>query len=223
MKYLLAAACLALASCASQRQHAPTRPPAEAVSAVPDEGPAYMPGQLTQQPETPSITASKTRKGDETKMAPIPSKNGFLGLFGRKQTKEVVQNSPYLPSKKCKGCTFNLVAGDQTNSVVGKKATGAVGTGAVASVIEKKAGPAQVASDSSTQNALLGAGNLAAVRGDGNTLPQTTTTQEAADWRAMLAKPAGEVAATALVLLLVAGAAWGIIAYKRRKALSANG
>jgi hypothetical protein len=42
----------------------------------------------------------------------------------------------------------------------------------VATVIEKKAGPAIVASDSSTSNYVAGGGNLAAVNGDGNQLGQ---------------------------------------------------
>jgi hypothetical protein len=118
--------------------------------------------------------------------------------------------------KKCKGCT--IVYGDAT--VAGKKAQVAAGAGAVASVVEKKAGPAQVASDSSTQNALLGAGNLAAVHGDGNTLPQTTTTQQAADWRATLAKPIGYALATLGTVLIGGGAIYLIVAYRRKNLLN---
>ena len=70
-----------------------------------------------------------------------------------------------------------------------------------------------MASDSSTRNALLGAGNLAAVHGDGNTLPQATTTQEASDWKATIAKPTGEVANVVTGLLLVGGCLYLINAY----------
>jgi hypothetical protein len=121
---------------------------------------------------------------------------------------------------KCKGCTF--IIGDNT-TLAGKKAQVAAGDGATASVVEKKAGPAQVASDSSTLNTLTGGGNLAAVQGDGNTLPQTTTTQQAADWRATLAKPAGAVLAGALTVALVGGCIFLIAAYRRRKQLLNNG
>ena len=123
-------------------------------------------------------------------------------------------NSP----KKCKGCTF--IIGDNT-TLAGKKAQVAAGDGATASVVEKKAGPAVVASDSSTLNALTGGGNLAAVQGDGNTLPQTTTTQQAADWRATLAKPAGAVGAGIVAVIVVGGVIFLIAAYRRRKQLQA--
>ncbi|MFD1874279.1 LPXTG cell wall anchor domain-containing protein [Hymenobacter bucti] len=126
--------------------------------------------------------------------------------------------APNIP-RKCKGCTFNVVAGNQTNQQTGKKSTAALGGGATATVIEKKAGPTIVASDSSTQNALLRGGNLAAVRGNGNTLPQTATTQHASDWKAELAKPAGQVAATAVGLALLAGAGYLFFLWRKKKAV----
>lgn len=82
------------------------------------------------------------------------------------------QTGPATMPRKCKGCVFNTVAGDQTNSTAGKKATVAAGDNAVASHIEKKAGPAVVGSDSATLNN-VGTGNLAATNGDGNTTTQT--------------------------------------------------
>lgn len=76
------------------------------------------------------------------------------------------------PARIGKKSTVNVYLGPATVTTAGKKAQVAAGAGATASVIGKKAGPAQVASDSSTQNALLGGGNLAAVQGDGNRLEQ---------------------------------------------------
>jgi hypothetical protein len=104
--------------------------------------------------------------------------------------------------RKCKGCTF--IVGDNT-TLAGKKAQVAAGDGATASIVEKKAGPAVVASDSSTLNALTGGGNLAAVQGDGNTTGQTKqdTTTEAPGVSATIAKyltgPLGYVLAAAAV------------------------
>jgi len=209
-KYLIIIAGLALASCATQRQLTPARPPAEATSGAADEGPAYTPDVLT---------------GHTTKPAPQPPRR-LLGLL---LPPKKVAGSPQkvvsdkladgkLP-RKCKGCT--IVYGDAV--IAEKKAQVAAGPGATASVIGKKAGPTQVASDSSTQNALLGAGNLAAVQGDGNTLPQTTTTQQAADWRATLAKPVGYALAALGTVAIVGGCIFLIAAYKRRNLLHNNG
>jgi hypothetical protein len=143
-------------------------------------------------------------------------------LLGRKPEPYTLGVAPKCIGKKSTVNIYNAPA-TVTTTTLGKKSTGAVGAGAVATVIEKKAGPAQVASDSSTQNALLGGGNLANVPGDGNTLPQTATTQEAADWRATLAKPAGYVLAGLVTVLIVGGVIFLILAYKRRNLLDNNG
>ena len=110
--------------------------------------------------------------------------------------------------------------GDAT--IASKKAQVAAGAGAVASVIEKKAGPAIVASDSSTQNVVLGGGNIQATNGNNNTPNLTAPVQEAADWRATLAKPFGAVGAGVLTIVLVGGCIYLIVAYKRRKVLTSN-
>jgi hypothetical protein len=69
--------------------------------------------------------------------APAPvaePKRGLLGkIFGRTPSTSPAKSiaEPYKVPRKCKGCTFNVVAGDQTNA--GKKATvqaeGAVNVG----------------------------------------------------------------------------------------------
>jgi len=245
-KYLLAAACLALASCSATK---PLPQYSEAEKEAQRQAIGYW------QPDTAATTPklspvaqakldAKHRRGqmpaplagdggprplDEAlAMPPAQPQPGRsvafwqkLNPFRSKPTAKPVMLSTVEASlpRKCKGCTFNVVAGNQT--VAGKKAQVAAGDGATASVIEKKAGPAQVASDSSTLNALTGGGNLAAVQGDGNTLPQTTTTQQAADWRATLAKPVGYAVASVGTVLVVGGCIFLIAAYRRRKKLLA--
>jgi hypothetical protein len=137
---------------------------------------------------------------------------------GQKAVEVSLPRSEASLPRKCKGCTF--IVGDNT-TLAGKKAQVAAGAGATASVIEKKTGPAQVASDSSALNAVGGSGNLATAHGDGNTLPQTTTTQQAADWRATLAKPVGYALASVGTVLIVGGVIFLIAAYRRRKKLLA--
>jgi len=61
------------------------------------------------------------------------------------------------------------------------------------------------------------------VQGDGNTLPQTTITQQAADWLATLVKPVGYVVAAVGTVLIVSGCIFLIAAYKRRNLLHNNG
>jgi hypothetical protein len=119
--------------------------------------------------------------------------------------------------RKCKGCTFNLVTGNQT--VAGKKAQVAAGDGAVASVVQKKAGPAVVASDSSTQNAILGGGNLAAVHGDGNQLEQTKADVEPPSVGATIAKAITTPVGYAVALVVVAGVVYGIVLWRKKKAV----
>jgi hypothetical protein len=198
--YLLVAAGLALASCATHKPLA--QPPA----------PISQPtsGGRSEQPLDGTILARKPTLLDELL--------GRTPKLGSAQAIPVdIGNGPV--PRKCKGCTFNLVTGNQT--VAGKKAQVAAGDGATATVIEKKAGPAVVASDSSTLNAVLGGGNLAAVHGDGNTLPQTATTQEAPGVLATLAKPSGYVLAGLGTVLMVGGVIYLIVAYKRRQKLAA--
>jgi hypothetical protein len=219
MKYLLPLACLALASCAAQKALPQYT---EAEKAAQRGGISYWQPDSTScadtLPHTPRwAVAVPPVKVDSVIVEWQPTfLEKLLGL----------QPKPYhvavVPARIGKKSTINVYH-NSTVTNAEKKAQVAVGAGATASVIEKKAGPAQVASDSSTQNALLGGGNLAAVRGNGNTLPQTATTQEAADWRATLAKPAGYVLAGLGTVLIVGGAIYLIVAYRRRNLLGNNG
>lgn len=221
-KYLLLGLGLALASCAAQKALPQL---SEEQKRANERGIAYW------QPDSASLadTAPHTPKW-AVAVPPVkvdsivvePHRTLLDKLLGRKPERYVSDSHVGNIGKKS---TVNIYHGPATvtTTTLGKKSTGAVGAGAVASVIEKKAGPAQVASDSSTQNALLGGGNLANVPGDGSTLPQTATTQEAADWRATLTKPAGYLLAGLGTVLIVGGAIFLIVAYKRRNLLGNNG
>jgi hypothetical protein len=125
-----------------------------------------------------------------------------------------------MPTRIGKKATLNVYYGTTTITNAGKKSTVAAGAGAVATVIEKKAGPAVVASDSSTLNAVAGGGNLAAVQGDGNTTSQTKqdTTKEAPGPLAVIA----DNATAWLPWVLGGGAVVGIVIFLiRRKATNA--
>jgi hypothetical protein len=115
-----------------------------------------------------------------------------------------------------KKSTINNYYAPATVTTAGKKATVAVGAGAVASVIEKKAGPAQVATDSSLLNAVSGGGNLQAVHGNDNRLEATKqdTTEEApgigATVAAKLFGPLGIVVAAGVVVI-------GVVLWRKKK------
>jgi len=235
-KYLLAAACLALASCAAQKALTPQAekaPPSISAAAQRKLDARHHRGQAP----APLVTDGGLRPLDSTVAIPYATPQPGrstpfwqkLNPFRSKQpaaqplTQQVT--TPNIP-RKCKGCTFNVVAGNQT--VAGKKAQVAAGDGATASVIEKKAGPAQVASDSSTQNALLGGGNLAAVHGDGNQLEQKAELPPETGFPNTLDKIFGG----AVAALLTGGAIWFgfpvlwpwlVGLFKRRKSSTDNG
>ncbi len=200
-RYLLAVAMLSLAACSTSR-HA-------------GEGIGYTPNHLTRQLPVPAPDSEPTPPHAEPRAKP----SFFHQLFPGKQPAPAAQASDWVTPasghasqvpKKCKGCTFNLVAGNQTNA--GKKAQVAAGAGAVASVTGKKSGPAVIASDSSTLNAVAGGGNLAAVQGDGNTttLTKQDTTKEAPGLLATIANNATAWLPWVLGGLAVAGIGYGI-------------
>jgi hypothetical protein len=118
--------------------------------------------------------------------------------------------------------TINHVAGNQSNAAttVGKKATAATGEGAVASVTGKKSGPAVIASDSSTLNAIEGGGNLAAVNGDGNALEQTKqdVTTEAPGIGATIAQKLAGPPGIVLGIALAGGLIYLVIIWRKKKA-----
>jgi len=76
--------------------------------------------------------------------------------------------------RKCKGCTFNLVAGNQTNAVVGKKATAAVGDGASATAVAKASAPVATSAGDATDNTKVGQRGGAAATAPNATATATT-------------------------------------------------
>jgi hypothetical protein len=119
---------------------------------------------------------------------------------------------------KCKGCTFNLVAGNQTNQHVDKKGQllgdGNTQTG-------KKSGDIIKADSGAIVNKVGGPGNAQTTKGNNNTPTLTAPVQQASDWKAVLAKPAGEVAATAVGLGLLAGLGYLFFLWRKKKAAEA--
>ncbi|MVN78910.1 hypothetical protein GO988_21485 [Hymenobacter sp. HMF4947] len=211
-RYLLAAAVLlSTAACTSSRELIQKR--------------AYhdpKPVELTKQHAEP---AALLPAGDTSKLAHLPwehkpSTSLFHRLFSSKQpvpTSQAAGNWP-VPGK-CKGCVFNVVAGNQTNSAVGKKGSGAVGEGAAVTTTTtgKNSGPAVINSDSSTQNAIGQGGNISATNGNNNATEQTKqdTTKEAPGPLAVIADNA-----TAWLPWVAGGAAVAFLVFFliRRKA-----
>jgi hypothetical protein len=149
--YILAlASCLAIASC--------TRPPATHPPQSEPIGADALPAQL-----------------DSIVIARAPS--ALDKLLGRTpkpwKVAPIVAHQPVSLGTKS---TVNMYYGAVTNA--GKKAQVAAGEGAVASVVGKKAGPAVVASDSSTltytDNTKAGQRGGAAATGQGSTATATT-------------------------------------------------
>lgn len=146
--YLLAAACLALASCA----HPKTPPP----------------------PKAEPIGLDSTPKLDSVVVARPAS---FLDkVLGRNPKPWHVQPiTAHQPINIGRKSSVAMYYGTANVTNAGKKAQVAAGKGATLSNIGKKAGPSVVASDSVQLNAIAGGGNLAAVNGNGNDLEQIHT------------------------------------------------
>jgi hypothetical protein len=145
-------------------------------------------------------------------------KKGFLArLFlpgvPKKPVSAGVANATQVP-RKCKGCTFNVVAGNQTNAA--KKAQ-ALGDGASNTQTGKKSGDIIKADSGANVNKVAGPGNVQTTRGNNNTPQLSAPVQQAADWRATIAKPVGYALATMGTLLIVGGCIVLIVAYKRRQ------
>jgi hypothetical protein len=147
------------------------------------------------------------------------AKRGFLArLFLRNKPETPVSggvaNATEVP-RKCKNCTFNVVGGNQTNA---DKKSRVLGDGARNTEVGKNKAPAILSSDSSTQHALLGAGNIQATTGNNNTPQLVAPVQQAADWRAVLAKPAGIVGAGIVSLIVVGGLCYWVVLWRKKKA-----
>ncbi|MDJ0367374.1 hypothetical protein QMK33_19675 [Hymenobacter sp. H14-R3] len=207
--FLLLAAGLALASCAAQRQLTPLRPSATDVVSLLNQarptngGPPYEARPSTIAPPPSFDARGKTPAQSYRKQGRILRR--WQRQFQRAAAR--TKAAPAVVPRKCKGCT--IVYGDAT--VASKKATVAAGDGAVASVVEKKAGPAVVGSDSVSQNT-VGTGNLAATNGDGNTTSQTKADVEppgvGATIAAAFAQPLGKVLAVVVLGGVIGGVVW---------------
>jgi hypothetical protein len=164
--YLLLAVGLALASCTTTKPK--SLPPAEPI------------GLDTAPPTDLGTTPPK--------MVVARPASVFDKLLGRTPKPWVVQpitahrapdigNGPV--PRKCKGCVFNQVAGNQTNA--GKKATATAGDDASVLQAGKKAGPVVLADSGATvQVATSGKGQAAAAGKDVS--QQQTTTKAGLPW-----------------------------------------
>ena len=101
----------------------------------------------------------------------------------------VVVPRPPLFGRLGKKAVVNIYYGPAT--VIGKKATAAIGPGAHVAIAEKHANQA---TDSATQQVATNA-----VAGRGNTVKQTAETKQATDWKAKLTGPLGWALAAVLV------------------------
>jgi hypothetical protein len=128
------------------------------------------------------------------------------------------QSAPSTVPRKYKGCTFNVVAGDQTNSATGKKGTSATGeqARATATTTGKNSGPVVAGSDSTSQIDQHGATNAATTRGNNNSTGQTNTALEAPGVGATIAGAIATPLGKALAVLLVGGVVWGIVAWRKK-------
>jgi hypothetical protein len=213
MKYLLFF-CALLASCARPPvAQPPHSEPIGADALTPNDSLAQVPIDF------------KMHAADSGSTPQEALRRRVFGLLPPKKVASSPQNvasdnlTGYKLPRKCKGCTFNLVTGNQTNSTAGKKATLAAGDGATASVVGKKAGPAIVASDSSTLNAIEGGGNLAAVHGDGNQLTQTKADIEPPGIGATIAKAIAGPTGIMLAVGLSIGAIYLLVLWRKKKAV----
>ena len=198
MKYPLAFCALALTlagttACSTSRPPATVSAHAEPATATTDtagDAPALPEGVVVQPPQ---------------------SALGKLLRWPAPAARYYPPGTPVMAGKKST-VTINHVAGNQSNTsaTIGKKGTAATGEGAVATLIEKKAGPSVVASDSSTLNAVTGGGNLAAVQGDGNTTAQTKADVEPPSVGATIAAKLTGPLGWALGALVLAGAGYGV-------------
>jgi hypothetical protein len=234
--YLLLAAGLALASCAAQKAlphyteaekqaqresiswWKPAPPPAQyrvpaadsaeatKYEAMPDSLPFVKVPQAAQKP-TQTYEVEGGKKGFLARLfwPGVPKKPVSAGVAKH-------PNATQVP-RKCKGCTFNVVAGNQTNAA--KKAQ-VLGDGASNTQTGKKSGDIIKADSGAIVSKVGGPGNIQTTRGNNNAPQLSAPVQEAADWRATIAKPVGYALASMGTLLIVGGCIVLIAAYRRR-------
>lgn len=123
---------------------------------------------------SPSVTAQKSTQSAQN---PGPQR-GFLGRIFSRRTPETgfsprpqpTQNATHSP-RKCKGCTFNIVAGDQTNNTAAKKAA----AGENANSTQKPAAPVANQGGTSQDYTKQGQRGGAAASGAGSAATAATT------------------------------------------------
>jgi hypothetical protein len=202
MKYYLIAAALLLGSC--------TRPPATHPPQSEPIGLDTLPTDTSTDREFVRVNSANPAENGPAQ-APVklhlfPSDAGSTPqqvvrrrLFGLLPAKSAPAAAVAGVPRKCKGCTFNLVAGNQT--VAGKKAQVAAGDGAAVVVAAKKAGPVILA-DSAAQVQLAIAKKGQAAAGDG--IHQQQEEVKPGPWPAIIGG-VGIVGGIGLVYWLVAG------------------
>jgi len=95
-------------------------------------------------------------------------------LFGLLPPKAAPTPTVASVPRKCKGCTFNLVAGNQTNTTAAKKSTVAAGDGASATTVAKASAPVATSSGDATDNTKAGQRGGAAATAPNATATATT-------------------------------------------------
>jgi hypothetical protein len=159
VKYLLLAASLALASCATQRTLMPARSPADATSGGRDEGPAYTPATLTQRPDSVIVQHSPSFIDKVLGRTPEPFKVAVT------------------PARIGKKSTVNIYYGPATviTTRVGKKATAATAEGVKATTVGKVKAPTAIGdSATATDNTKAGQRGGAAATAPGAIATATT-------------------------------------------------
>jgi hypothetical protein len=141
-------------------------------------------------------------------------------LFGHKPQTAIYVGQSSIKAGKKSTITINKVAGNQTTQQVGKKGQ-LLGPGASNTQTGKKSGDIITADSGAIVSKVGGPGNTQTIRGNNNTPTLTAPVQEASDWKAELAKPAGEVAATAVALAVVAGLGYLFFLWRKKKAAEA--
>jgi hypothetical protein len=218
--YLLLAAGLALASCAAQKALPHYT---EAEKQAQRESISYW-----QPTPAPVDTAHHERPRLEVHL-PVPAPDSLPYIeVTRKPTflDKLFQHTPktsiypgVLPVKAGKKSVINIYKGPATITTTntGKKGRSLVGEGASNTETGKKSGDLIRADSGANVNKVAGPGNVQTTRGNNNAPQFSAPVQEAANWRTVLAKPAGAVGAGVLTIILVGGCIFLIAAYKRRQ------
>jgi hypothetical protein len=235
-KYLLLGTCLALASCATQKAlphytEAEKAAQRDAIGYWQPEpakldstsGPRVEPGSHADlirrifEGKPPVVQLEPEATPDSLRFMKVP-KPAPRRLFGLLPAKKPA--SPTAALGKCKGCTFNVAYGNQTNQQVGKNGQ-LLEQGASNTQTGKKSGDIIKADSGAIVSKVAGPGNNQTTRGNNNTPTLSAPVQQAADWRATLAKPAGYVLASLGTVVIVGGCIFLIAAYRRGKKLEA--